>query len=55
MVTAMGIRNWACSEVSNSSGVSPPMVVRDVRNMALTRCTTASLRAASISRPASRS
>ena len=51
METAMGIRNCACSEVSKSSGRSPPMVVSEVSSTARTRCTTASLRAVSMSSP----
>ena len=34
---AIGIRNWACNELSKSRGVSPPMVVSEVSSTARRR------------------
>ena len=47
MEVAIGIKNWACKEVSNSSGVNPAMVVKEVSKTALSLFTEASTSASS--------
>jgi hypothetical protein len=37
METAMGIKNYACKEVSKSNGVKPAMVVNEVSKTARRR------------------
>ncbi len=46
MVTAIGMMNCACRLVSNISGVSPPMVVSEVRMTARSRSRAPSMSAA---------
>jgi len=52
--TAIGIKNCACNDVSNNSGVRPAIVVKDVNNTALKRCTEASVKASLTNIPLSR-
>lgn len=45
IAAAMGIRNWACNEVSNNKGAKPAIVVSDVSMTALKRWPDASISA----------
>lgn len=53
--TAMGIKNCAWSDVSNKSGVSPAIVVKEVRMTARSRWQAASTMASRVSSPRWRS
>ena len=53
--TAIGIRNWACSDVSNNSGSRPAMVVSDVSRTARSRWQAASTMASLTAIPFCRS
>ena len=50
---AIGIRNWACNEVSNNNGVKPAIVVNEVNKTALRRCDDALINAVDTSMPLS--
>jgi len=51
MLVAIGIKNCACIEVSNNSGVSPAIVVSDVSSTARRRKQADSMSASLISNP----
>ena len=51
---AIGIKNCACIDVSNNSGVRPAMVVNDVSNTARKRWVAALIIACVVAMPASR-
>ena len=48
---AIGIRNWACTDFSKSSGVSPAIVVSEVKSTARSRWQAASINASLLATP----
>ena len=50
----IGMRNWACREVSNNNGVSPAIVVSEVSSTARRRWQAASTRASFTAAPVAR-